>query len=70
MDRSFRSFMAVLCVALGLITFCNIADAGVPDPLLSTVPNVIVSPDASMGYTVNVAGSGGPIDSSLVQIVF
>lgn len=70
MDRSFRSFMAVFCVALGLITFCNIADAGVPDPLLSTVPNVVTSPDGSMGYTVNVAGSGGPIDSSLVQIVF
>ena len=70
MGRSFRSLTAVLCVGLGLITFCNNADAGVPDPALSTAGNVIVSPAAAITYTVNVAGSGGPIDSSLVQIVF
>jgi hypothetical protein len=49
------------------------ANAGVPDPGLSTVPNVITSPahpNTNLDYVVTVVGADGPIDSALVQLVF
>lgn len=49
------------------------ASAGVPDPDLCTVPNVILSPlhpTNALEYVVTVVGADGPIDSALVQLVF
>ena len=51
----------------------GVANAGVPDPALSTVPKVLTSPghpSTSLDYVVTVVGASGPIDSALVQLVF
>ena len=51
-------------------SFASAVPAGVPDPALSDVPNIIVSPDGGLSYTVTVVGADGPIDTALVQIIF
>jgi hypothetical protein len=56
------------CTLLLLMT--SSAFAGIPDPALSTVPNVIYEPSGSTEYKVIVVGSSGPIDNALVRIVF
>jgi hypothetical protein len=64
-----RSSRLLLTLLVGALT-ASVSLAGVPDPDLSTVPNVIVNPDGSFEYKVTVVGGDGPIDSALVQIVF
>jgi len=44
--------------------------AGIPDPNLSQVPNVVVAPDGSLQYRVVLYSSQGALDSALVQLVF
>ncbi|NNF06614.1 MAG: hypothetical protein HKN21_07625 [Candidatus Eisenbacteria bacterium] len=66
MGRSSRLLLAAIMV--GALT-ASVSFAGIPDPALSTVPNVLVSPDGSLEYKVTVVGADGPIDTALVQIV-
>ncbi len=67
MGRRFRLLIAAL--AVGAVA-ASAAYAGIPDPNLSVVPNVLYSPGGTLEYTVTVNGSSGPIDSATVQIVF
>lgn len=67
MGRSSRLLLAVAVIG---VLAANVCFAGLPDPALSTAGNVILSPNASIDYVVEVIGSEGPIDTALVQIVF
>ena len=63
----------LLILAISLGAAWGVAGAGVPDPDLCTVPNVLTSPahpNTSLDYVVTVVGADGPIDSALVQLVF
>jgi len=66
MGRSSR--LLLVATVVGVLT-ASVAFAGIPDPALSNVPNVITSPDGSLAYVVDVVGASGPIDSALVQII-
>ena len=59
-----------LILALGLVAVPAAVFAGVPDPLLSTIPNVIGSPDGGLPYRVTIVGTSGPIDSANVTLVW
>ncbi len=59
-----------MVLALGLLVAPVVAMAGVPDPALSTIPNVVGSPDGLMAYKVTIVGSSGPIDSANVTLVW
>jgi len=48
----------------------SVAIAGTPDPNLSTVPNVLVSPSGIFTYNVTVVSSDGPVNGALVQLSF
>jgi hypothetical protein len=50
--------------------FAGTAAAGIPDPGLSVVPNVVMSPTGDLEYVVTVNSSQGPLADSIVQIVF
>jgi len=64
-------WIQVLSTALVVgVAAVSVSFAGVPNPSLSTVPNVVISPDGSLDYVVTVVGDEGPIDSALVQLVF
>lgn len=61
----------VLSTALVVgVAMAGVASAGVPNPSLSTVPNIVLSPDGSMPTTIIVVGDEGAIDTALVQVVF
>jgi hypothetical protein len=62
-----RRFIPLLLVSLLIPA---LAGANVPDPALSTVPNVIMTPQGTIPYVVNVVGSQGPVDAALVEVVF
>jgi hypothetical protein len=67
MLNSFR----ILAVAALLLTLgVGAAMAGNPDPNLSTVPNVVVSPNGALAYQVDVQGSAGAIEGALVVLRF
>lgn len=60
-------------LAVALVTgavFAGTAAAGIPDPALSVVPNVLMSPAADIEYVVTVNGSQGPVADAIVEIVF
>jgi hypothetical protein len=59
-----------MVLALGLLAAPVVARAGVPDPALSTIPNVVGSPDGGITYRVTIVGSSGPIDSANVSLVW
>ena len=64
-------WIIVLLTALVVgVATTGAASAGVPNPSLSTVPNIVLSPDGTMPTTIIVVGDEGPIDTALVQIVF
>jgi hypothetical protein len=67
MGRWIQVLLTALVVGVAAV---SVSFAGVPNPNLSTVPNVVTSPDGSLEYVVTVVGDEGPIDSALVQIVF
>lgn len=61
----------VLSTALVVgVATAGAASAGVPNPSLSTVPNIVLTPDGSLPTTIIVVGDEGAIDTALVQIVF
>jgi len=64
-----KSVRTLVLLTLGVFA-ATVATAGVPDPNLSTVPNVLVSPGGVMGYTVTVISTEGPVDGALVQLSF
>lgn len=43
---------------------------GVPDPALSTVPNVLAVPGGSVPYSVIIVGTSGPLASATVTLVY
>lgn len=59
-----------IVLALGLIAAPAVSLAGVPDPALSTIPNVLGSPDGLLAYRVTIVGTSGPIDSANVTLVW
>mgnify|MGYP000240449255 CR=1 FL=1 len=65
MDRRFK-----LAGLLSVVAFCaaTVASAGIPDPALSTVKNVIACPDGSIPYSVTIVGTSGPINNALVEL--
>ncbi|MDZ4805172.1 MAG: hypothetical protein SGI90_09950 [Candidatus Eisenbacteria bacterium] len=60
--------LSVLAAILALAGFAASAVAGIPDPSLSTVPNVIASPGGTIPYNVTIVGQGGPVASANVQL--
>lgn len=69
-----RSRVVVSICALGVCVASLLAApstyAGVPDPALSTVPNVLAVPGGSLNYQVTIVGTSGPIDSANVTLVY
>jgi hypothetical protein len=65
-----RRILLSSAVGLLLTATWGQASAGLPDPNLSTVPNVLVAPAASLAYTVRVASSDGPVSGALVRLAF
>lgn len=59
-----------LVLAVGLLLAPAAVKAGVPDPALSTIPNVLGSPDGGLAYRVTIVGTSGPIDSANVTLVW
>lgn len=67
MGRSYRLLIAALVAG---VLIAGSSFAGIPDPTLSVVGNVLYSPSGTTEYIVTVNGSAGPIDSATVQLVF
>lgn len=65
MGRRYGLSLSVL--VLGLLSG-TVAQAGVPDPSLSTVPNVVGVPGGGLIYSVTIVGTSGPIDSANVTL--
>lgn len=65
-----RRYLLLLTVLITGVMAAGFAQAGIPDPALSDVPNVIYVPGGGLEYIVTVNGSGGPIDTANVQLVF
>ena len=53
--------LSVLAAILALAGVAASSVAGIPDPSLSTVPNVIASPGGSIPYNVTIVGQGGSL---------
>lgn len=62
-----RYALSLSLLVLGFLG-ASTALAGVPDPALSTVPNVVGSPSGGINYNVTIVGSSGPIDSANVTL--
>ena len=62
-----RYSLGLSLLVLGLL-FASVAAAGVPDPALSTVPNVVGVPGGGILYSVTIVGTSGPIDSANVTL--
>jgi hypothetical protein len=67
MAKSFRLLAAAL--VLGVMS-AGAADAGIPDPNLSVVPNVLYVPGGTLEYVVQINGAQGPVVDVVVDIVF
>mgnify|MGYP003572957441 CR=1 FL=1 len=65
-----RRYQLLLAVVVASFLTAGVAQAGIPDPALSDVPNVLVVPGGALEYIVTVNGSEGPIDTALVELVF
>lgn len=59
----------LMILAMGLLVG-TAALAGVPDPVLSTIPNVVGVPGGGLTYAVTIVGSSGPIDSANVTLLW
>jgi hypothetical protein len=62
-----RYSLSLSLLVLGLLS-ASVASAGVPDPSLSTVPNVVGAPGGGLLYSITVVGTSGPIDSANVTL--
>jgi hypothetical protein len=67
MGRRYSTFLSILTLSLLAASVCW---GGVPDPALSTVPNVVGAPGGGLAYAVTIVGSSGPIDSANVTLVW
>lgn len=67
MGRWIQVLLAALVVG---VATTGVSYAGVPNPSLSTVPNIVTSPNGGMETLIVVVGDEGPIDTAVVQIVF
>jgi len=67
MGRSYRLLLGVLVAAMVVPAAVY---AGIPDPSLSDVPNVLFSPGGDLEYIVTVNGSSGPIANATVELQF
>jgi len=67
MGRWIKVLSTALVVGVATV---GVASAGVPNPSLSTVPNIVLTPDGSMPTLIVVVGDEGAIDTALVQVVF
>lgn len=61
-------FQAAPLVLVSLFALSAPAAAGIPDPTLSTIPNVIAFPGGTAAYTVTIVGVGGPIAGATVDL--
>jgi len=61
-------FAGPILALFGLIVTATPAFAGIPDPALSTIPNVIASPNGTVPYRVTIVGQGGPVADAVVQL--
>jgi hypothetical protein len=60
-------FAGLALIALALARPVT-AGAGIPDPALSTIPNVVASPNGTIPYRVTIVGQGGPVADAQVQL--
>jgi hypothetical protein len=65
MGRRYALSLSVL--VLGLLGTSSVR-AGVPDPALSTIPNVVGVPGGGLLYNITIVGASGPIDSANVTL--
>ena len=61
-------FPAAPVVLAGLLCATAPAVAGLPDPSLSTIPNVLAVPGGGSPYSVTIVGDGGPIAGATVEL--
>jgi hypothetical protein len=61
-------FMAAPVVLAALLGSSLPAAAGLPDPALSTIRNVLAIPGGTVPYTVTIVGTGGPIADATVEL--
>lgn len=59
--------LGTLLAMVGVLA-ASTALAGIPDPLLSTVPNVVYCPKADLTYKVTVMSSLGPVGGASVEV--
>ena len=67
MGRWIQVLLAALVVG---VATTGVSFAGIPNASLSTVPNIVLSPDGSMETKIIVVGDEGLIDTAVVEIVF
>ncbi len=65
MGRRTASLLVLLAVASASPSRANI-----PNPGLSTIPNVLISVDGTLSYTVSIQGQLGPVNQGTVELVF
>ncbi len=65
MGRSAGSFPVLLALLWGSSALANI-----PDPGLSTIPTVVVSPSGTLDYSVNIVGQLGPMNTATVELIW
>ena len=65
-----RSFPVTAAAALFGAFLAGAVHAGIPDPALSDIDNVIASPGGSLAYSVTILGSDGPVEDAIVRLVF
>jgi hypothetical protein len=61
-------FQAAPFVLVSLMTLSVPAGAGIPDPALSTIPNVLSVPGGLLPFTVTIVGDGGPVAAATVEL--
>jgi hypothetical protein len=54
-----RFFRLTAVAGLALALSAGAVSAGIPDPALSTIPNVVASPGGAAAYQVSIQGAGG-----------
>jgi len=55
-------------LAAVLLTLAGAASAGIPDCTLSTIPNVVASPDGSIPTTFTIVSTSGPLNGATVEL--
>jgi hypothetical protein len=63
-----RRFKVVPVVSLALLSLSTAAMAGIPDCVLSVIPNVVAVPDGSIATTFTIVSTSGPLASASVEL--